>query len=183
MKTTKQNIKETTVHSSNIPKFENTSDANANKHKNINVKNLEKNFGSFAPLAQTLNKATRVLEKETELVITRAPLQELRSIALEKEILLNQHDVQISRLGDLPTVVASMDKKVKTRIRHLYFTFESALRRNGLRLSAALQASEALLSALSDAALEDSPQSPQTYTAHGRMTESSATSFRGRQEI
>lgn len=183
MKTTEKNINNITVNNSSAPEIENESDAKESKSKNINTKNLKKDFGKFAPLAQILNKATRVLEKETELVISRASLQELRSIALEKEGLLNQHDAQISRLGDLPTLVANMDKKVKARIRHLYFAFEGALRKNGLRLSAALQASEALLSALSEAALEDAPKSPQTYTAHGKMVERSAVSFRERQEV
>ena len=183
MKDTEKDIKDTIVNNSNVLKTENGSDAKTSNGRNINAKNLEKNFGRFAPLARILNKATRVLEKETELVISRASLEELRSIALEKEALLNQHDAHILRLGDLPKLVATMDKKVKTRLRHLYFAFEGALRRNGLRLSAALQASEALLSALSEAALEDSPKSPQTYTPHGKMLESSTVSFRERQEV
>ena len=183
MKATEKNIKDTTVNNSSVLKSENGSDAKESKGRNINTKDLEKNFGKLAPLARILNKATRVLEEETELVISRASLEELRSIALEKEALLNQHDTQILRLGDLPTLVATMDKKVKTRIRHLYFAFAGALRRNGLRLSAALQASEELLSALSEAALEDSPKSPQTYTSHGKMLESSTVSFHERQEV
>ena len=153
------------------------------ENKNINNKDIEKSFGKLAPLVKILYMATKILEEETKLIISRAPLNKLRTIALEKETLLNQHDLYLSRLGDLTSFVTNMDKRVRVRLRHVYRDFELALRMNGLRLSAALGASESLLSALSEAVLEDAPKSPQLYTPHARMSESETVSFRNEQEV
>ena len=148
---------------------------------------LEKSFGELAPLARVVLLATSVIDEETQMVASRSPLSALRAVAQQKEALLTQHDLQILRLQgkgdnkgddkgddkgvDLSGFVSTLNQETRSRLRALYARFEEALRKNGLRLKAALASSEMLLAALSDAAEDDSVKGPQMYTPQGRLSE------------
>ena len=141
----------------------------------------EKFFGELAPLARVLLHAIGVLDEETRLVAGRSPLNALRVVAQQKEALLTQHDLQLLRLkgktDDFSVFVSRLDEGVRARLRALYSRFEEALRKNGLRLKAALASSEMLLAALSEAAQAESVKGPQLYTPQGRLSETDSVSF------
>ena len=121
------------------------------------------------------------------MVVERSSLDALRLKAEQKEALLAQHDLQLSRLkgkgkgedghGELSAFVTTLDRGVRKRLRTLYVRFEEALRRNGLRLKAALTSSEMLLEALSDAAQGENDKGPQLYTSQGRLSEGGSASL------
>ncbi len=142
-------------------------------------------FGDLTPLARVVVQATEVVEEETRMVVERSSLDALRLKAEQKEALLAQHDLQLSRLkgkgedghGELSAFVTTLDRGVRKRLRTLYVRFEEALRRNGLRLKAALTSSEMLLEALSDAAQGENDKGPQLYTSQGRLSEGGSTSL------